>query len=279
VRTYKELLPQFGARYRITNDDQLFMSIAKNMKAPPNFVFRNVGSNVKFVNGVATLSGDVQEETSWNTDIGYRHQDNKFIATVTAFMVDFRNRQATAFDPITSASTYTNVGDVKSKGFEIEAGNTPVNGWSFYGSYGFISSEIQSNLRINATATLPTAGKEMPNTPRHKAGLSVEYQNGAFYTRVKAKATAKQMATLVNDEVAPGYTVFSLDGGYTFANYGVLKRPKLQWNISNITNKQYRNPSSQSITNTTAFPGVNPSTLRYYLGAPRFASVTLSVDY
>jgi iron complex outermembrane receptor protein len=32
------------------------------------------------------------------------------------------------------------------------------------------------------------------------------------------------------------------------------------------------------VTNTTAFPGVSAGTLRYYLGAPRFASVTLSVD-
>ena len=82
-RTYKDVLPQFGARYRITNDDQVFISVAKNMKAPPNFVFSNVGTNVKIVSpACAVLGSDVKEETSWNTDIGYRHQDNRFIATV-----------------------------------------------------------------------------------------------------------------------------------------------------------------------------------------------------
>jgi len=278
INTYKDVLPQFGARYRLTPDDQFFMSVAKNMKAPPNFVFTNVGSNILQVGGKPVLVGNVKEETSVNTDIGYRHQDKKFIATVTAFQVDFKDRQATAFDPITSASTYTNVGRVKSHGIELEAGNTPINGWAFYGSFGFIKSEIKDNLRISNTAILPTAGKEMVNTPRLKAGLSVEYQTGALWGRVKVKATDKQMATLVNDEVAPGYTVFGFDGGYTFANYGILKRPKLQVNVSNITNKQYRNPSSTSIGNTTAYPGIAAGTLRYYLGAPRFASVTLSVD-
>jgi iron complex outermembrane receptor protein len=118
----------------------------------------------------------------------------------------------------------------------------------------------------------------MPLTPKHKIGLSAEYQDGAFWARLKAKTTSQQMATLVNDEVAPGYTTFGIDGGYTFANFGIIKRPKLTFNLSNITNKQYRNPSSNSVTNTSAYPGVSAGTLRYYLGAPRFASVTLSVD-
>jgi iron complex outermembrane receptor protein len=119
----------------------------------------------------------------------------------------------------------------------------------------------------------------MPLTPKLKAGLSLEYTQGTFFARVKAKATSKQAGTLVNDEWAPGYTTYGFDAGYTFDNYGIFKRPKLQFNISNITNKQYINPSSQSVTNTTPFPGVTSvGTLRYYLGAPRFASVTLSVD-
>jgi iron complex outermembrane receptor protein len=279
TKKYDDILPQLGARYRVTNDDQFFASIAKNMKAPPNFVFSNVGSNVILTGNVATLRGDVKEETSYNTDIGYRHQDSKYIATVTLFNVDFRNRQATAFDPIANTSSYTNAGHVVTRGFELEAGNTPFYGWSFYGSFGYTDSEIKDNLQVTATASLPTAGKEMPLTPKLKAGLSAEYATGAFWARLKAKATGKQAATLVNDEWAPGYTTFGIDAGYTFNNFGIFKRPKLNVNLSNITNKQYRNPSSQSINNTTAaFPGVSPGTLRYYLGAPRFASVTLSVD-
>jgi len=284
-RTYKTVLPQFGARYKITNDDQVFISVAKNMKAPPNFVFSNVGTNVKITNGVAVLGSDVREETSWNTDIGYRHQDNRYIATFTAFGVNFKDRQATAFDPVAQASIYTNVGDVKNKGFEIEANNMPINGWSVYGSFGYLKTEIQNDLRITAatstlTGVLPTAGKELPNSPRLKAGLSLEYSQNAFWARLKAKSTSEQQSTLLNDEKSPGYTTFGFDAGYTFANYGMLKRPKLTLNASNLTNKQYRNASSTATTNTNPVPGAvtSTSTLRYYLGAPRFVSVTLSVD-
>jgi iron complex outermembrane receptor protein len=288
VRSYDSLLPQFGARYKVTNDDQLFMSVAKNMKAPPNFVFSNVGTNVKkdAVTGVVSLNDGVTAETSWNTDIGYRHQDNRYIATLTVFGVNFKNRQASYFDPVNSASYYTNVGDVKSKGFEIEANNMPINGWSLYGSFGYLRTEIQNDLKVNVpagsglTGILPTAGKELPGSPRLKGGLALEYSQNAFWARVKAKATSKQQSTFANDEpAAPGYTTFGFDGGYTFANLGLLKRPKLTFNVSNITNKEYRNPGS-GIPNSTPFPGAvtTTSALRYYLGAPRFASVTLSVD-
>lgn len=286
ARTYKTVLPQFGARYRVTNDDQVFISVAKNMKAPPNFVFSNVGTNVKIAaDGTPTLAGDVREETSWNTDVGYRHQDNRFIATVTAFGVSFKNRQATAFDPVAQASIYTNVGDVKTKGLEIEANNMPINGWSVYASAGYLKTEIQNDLRVLAatstlTGILPIAGKQLPNSPRLNAGLSLEYSQQAFWARVKAKATSEQQSTLMNDEKSPGFTTFGFDAGYTFANYGILKRPKLNFNASNLTNKQFRNASSTAVTNTNPVPGAVTSTsaLRYYLGAPRFVSMTLSVD-
>jgi iron complex outermembrane receptor protein len=282
ARTYQTPLPQFGARYQLTNDDQFFASIAKNMKAPANYVFTNTGSNVGVVNGVPTLRADVKEETSWNTDIGYRHQDSKYIATVTVFDVNFKNRQGNAYIQETGSSTYTNIGSVRNRGFEIEANNMPIYGWSLYGSIGYQKSEIKSDQNFgNSTGgLLHTAGKEMTNSPRWKGGLSIDYSQDTFFARLKAKATSKQMATLMNDEIAPGFTTFGIDAGYTFPQLGVFKRPKLLLNVSNLTNKQFRNPSSNSATNALTYPGVSSTSVpRYYLGAPRFASVTFSVDY
>jgi len=284
-KTYHEVLPQLGARYRVTNDDQVFASIAKNMKAPPNFIFGNVGSNVVVdpVTLLPTTFKDTQPETSWSSDLGYRHQDSKFIATVTAFYTDFKNKQASSTDPETGKSTYLNIGREKHHGLEIEVGNTPINGWAFYGSLGFLKAELKDNLYGLAgtkQVILPTAGKDAPNSPTRKAGLSVEYQDGAFWVRLKARATSKQYASLMNDEVAPGYTTYGLDGGYTLPNFSVFKRPKLSFNISNLTDKQYRNPSSTTVINALPYQGVSvASAARYYLGAPRFASATLSVDF
>ncbi|MCX7175742.1 MAG: TonB-dependent receptor [Proteobacteria bacterium] len=283
--TYSDVLPQLGASYNFTKSDLLFASLAKNMKVPPNFAYFPSNGNVTFVNGQAVLASDVKPEVSYNLDAGYRHQDSNFIATVTVFSVDYRDRQATAIDPLSQLSSLTNVGKVKTQGFELEAGNTPVHGWSFYGSFGYTKSEIKDILQLTSTAALNLAGKEMPMTPKLLAGVSAEYQDGPFYTRLKVRKTGKQYATLMNDEEVPGYTTVGLDAGYTFPNTGIFKRPKLSLNLSNLTNAQYRNPSSNSVTNALAYGTsgkpdfVSAKTVFYYMGAPRFASATMSVDF
>jgi len=267
-KSYTEVLPQLGARYQIDNSNQVFASLAKNMKVPPNFVY----SNLAVVNGVAVLPVDVKAETSYNLDIGYRHQSDKLTAQATVYSVDFRDRQATAYDPISNTSSLSNVGKVKTQGFELELGNTPINGWSFYGSVGYANSEIKDNLVVSKTVTQPTAGKKMPLTPEWKAGLSAQYETAVWYARLKTKYTSSQQATLVNDEEVPAYTLVGFDAGYQFPNTSWLKKPTLRLSISNLFNEKYRNPSSQSKVNAAA--GVF-----YYLGAPRLTSVTFSADF
>ena len=279
VKTYTDILPQLGARYQINNQNQLFASIAKNMKAPPNFVFSTTNNNVTLVNGVPVLASDVQQETSTSIDVGYRYQSKDFTSSFTVYQSDFKNRQATAFDPNTNLSALVNAGRVRSNGFEVEMGNSPLNGWSAYGSLGYNNSVIQSDLRVSATASLPTVGNEFPLTPMWKAGFSLQYETGVWYTRFKTKFTGIQQATLANDEEVPRYTVSDLDAGYQFPSTSLFKKPTLRFNLSNVFNAQYRNPSSQSVTNATAFPGVTAKGVFYYLGAPRAVSVTLQSDF
>ena len=168
---------------------------------------------------------------------------------------------------------------VKTHGFEVELGNTPINGWSFYSSLGYAKSEIQDNLVVSSTATLPTAGKEMTLTPNWKAGLSAQYETGVWYTRMTAKYTSSQQATMTNDELVPSYTLLGFDAGYQFPNTTYLKKPTLRLNVSNLTNEKYRNPSSFNVTNALPYGTAAAKGVFYYLGAPRFMSVTLSADF
>jgi iron complex outermembrane receptor protein len=286
-RSYSDVLPQFGVRYKLSSDDQLYASVAKNMKAPGNFVYSTTNGNftVNTATGAVTVKDEVKKEVSYSFDAGLRHQTSVWNGTFGIYATDFRDRMATAFNPFTLTSTTTNVGKVKNYGFEIEAGNNPINGWSVYASYGYNHSEVKSDTLGNAAGyMLPTAGKQFPLTPKQKAGMSLQYENGPAWARITAKATGKQQATLTNDEEVPGYTLFGIDGGYTFADMGWAKRPKLTFNISNLTSKEYRNPSSQSVLNNAQYGpvgalGVSPKGVFYYVGAPRFASVTMSVDF
>lgn len=108
------------------------------------------------------------------TRIGYRHQGGVLVSTLTFYSADFKSRQATAFDAASQANTYTNVGRVRNRGVEVELGNTPINGWAFYGSFGYSKSEVVDDVQTPATTVIPIAGKEMPLTPKLEAGLNAE---------------------------------------------------------------------------------------------------------
>ena len=278
-KSFNDVLPQIGVRFNLDREQQVFANVGKNFRAPPNFAYAPTNGNVTIINGVAVLTGDVKAETSINTDIGYRYQGAAFTASGTAFNVDFTNRQANAFDPNTLKTIYTNAGKARTRGVEFEAGTVPVNGWSAYASLTLQKSQVLNDIRSNATQVLPTTGKQFTLTPQMLAGLSLQYSEGPLYVRVKAKKTGRQYATLMNDEEVPSYMTAEFDAGYKFGDFTFVKSPQLRLNVSNLGNTQYRNPSSGTILNAKAIGTQPAGNVLYYLGAPRFFSVTLSADF
>lgn len=281
-RTFKTLLPQIGARFNLDSKQHVFLNAAKNFRAPPNFAY--FGSYVGFINGVATALVDVKPETSVMVDAGYRFQSKDVSVSATVFNSDFKNRQVQATDPNTLVSTYINAGGVKNRGLELELGSGVYSGFSAYGSLTLQKSEIKEDLRVTSTGLLPIAGKQFAKTPEKMAALSVQYEQGPIYVRLKGKYTGAQFADLMNQEQVPAYTTADLDAGYKFANIGMMKNVQLKLNISNLTNTHYRSASS-IITNAaaTTLKGSNAnysaSTEYYYLGAPRLTTLTLSADF
>jgi iron complex outermembrane recepter protein len=278
-KSFSDILPQLGARFNIDREQQVFANVGKNFRAPPNFAYAPTNGNVTIINGVAVLTGEIKAETSINTDIGYRYQGKALTASVTAFNVDFTNRQANAFDPNTLKTIYTNAGKARTRGIEMEAGTVPVNGWSAYASLTFQKSKVLNDIRSSATSVLPTTGNQFALTPQMLAGLSLQYSAGPFYVRAKAKKTGRQYATLMNDEEVPSYTTAELDAGYKFGDFMFVKNSMLRVNVSNVGDAKYRNPSSGTVLNARAIGTQPAGNVFYYLGAPRFFSATLSADF
>ena len=283
-KTYSKVLPSLGARYSIDAEKQVFFNVAQNMKAPGNFSYGGLLTGGTIVNGVltgATLRNPVVNmETSTNFDLGYRFANDAWTFSGSAFYVDFKNRIARAYDPFTALSIDYNVGDVKTRGFELESGYKLSSSWSLYGSLSYTNSKMASNLRTGATTYEATAGKQMPDTPKWLSGLRLNYTSGSWYGNVDAKFTGKSYSTLVNDESVDGNTVVNMALGYRFANEGFFKKPSIQLNVSNLFNEKYLRINSGSGSQfTTRAQGTGGSAPFYYVGAPRFASVTFRSDF
>jgi iron complex outermembrane recepter protein len=279
-KSFSDVLPQAGFRFNVDRTQQVFLNVGKNFRAPPNFAFAPTGSNIRFVNGVPTLVGKLEAETSVTTDFGYRYQGSAFILSASGFNVDFKNRQANAFDPEAGRSIYTNAGGVTNRGIELELGTRPIAGFTAYASITSQKSKIKDNFQVSQTVAVPTAGKQFPATPQVLAGFSLQFSQGSYYARIKAKHTGKQFVTLMNDEEAPAYTTADFDAGYQLPAMSFMKSGQLRFNVSNIGNAKYRSIGSGSVVNAKPVGSIPISgTPLYYLGAPRLVTFSISADF
>lgn len=286
-KTYSEFLPSLGIKYQFTPEDSVFFNVTKNFKAPGNFSYFGLLKNGSYVNGV--MQGEslnpvsVKKETSWNYDIGYRHAAGKWVFSGSAFYIDYRDRIAKSYDADSGFSTNYNVGNVTSKGFELESGYALTNRWSMYGSLSYIKSNMKDDLQWTRTAKLPTANKEMPDTPNWLSGLNLKYKADNWYIFAEAKYTGNRFTSLVNDDSLGGYTLFNLGGGYTMPSTSWMQKPTIRFNVYNLFNKEYLNMSSASgsqlTTNVNPVAGISGSAPSFYVGAPRSVNVTLSADF
>jgi iron complex outermembrane receptor protein len=286
-RSYSKLLPSAGVKYNLDTQQSMFFNVAENFKAPGNFSFQNLLQGGTVVNGVltgATLRNPVVGiETSTNMDLGYRLQNESTTLSGSVFMVNYKNRIASAFNPETALSVDYNVGDVSLKGVELEAGQKLNKNFSLYGSMSYTESKMKQDLRLSSTLTEATAGKSMPDTPKWMAAMAVSYKEGPWFGQLTAKYTGKAFSTLVNDQQMDGYTLLNLAAGYKLPSTGFFKAPEVRLNVDNLANTDYQRISSPSGSQFTvrALPlgtlaGSNPF---YYIGAPRFLSVTLRSDF
>lgn len=287
-RTYAKTLPSFGVRYKIDDAWQAYGNVTQNMRAPSNFVLSGWVSGGTYTNGVLggfTLkpNNGIQAETALNTEAGLRFAGQEVKASVAFYQVNFKNRLASGFNPETASYTDFNVGDSRVRGIELQAGTTPKHGWSFFGSASFTESVINSNFPVSATSTLATAGMVFPDTPKMMLGASAQYANGPYLASLSAKHVGKRYTTLMNDESLDAYTTVDFNAGYRFASSGFFKNPTVRLNISNLFDKKYliaNSGSGSSITTTVdTTKGSGSGVPQYYVGAPRFASVSLSSDF
>jgi iron complex outermembrane receptor protein len=288
-KSYSKTLGSLGAKYSLDAQQSVFANVSQNMKVPGNFEYGTLISGGSYVNGALTGAYTIrdpiiQPETSDNFDFGYRFAGDAWTFSGSLYVVNFKNRIASAFDPVLGFSFDVNIGDVKTKGFELESSYRVNPNWSVYGSLSYTSSKLLQDFASSKTFTEATRGKQQPDTPTWLSGLSLNYNSDNWYGSVEAKYQGLSYSTLVNDQEVAGYTLFNGTLGYKFASTSFLKNPSLQFNVTNLGGHEYVriNSGSGSLftirANTIAGgpAGSNPS---YYIGAPRFSSVTFRTEF
>jgi iron complex outermembrane receptor protein len=229
---------------------------------------------------------DSEPETTDSFDLGYRYQGDGISLSAALWKTNYDNRIVNAFDEELGFSIFRNLGSVELQGFDIEIGYQPVEGLTLFGSASYNDSEVQDDVILSATTALPTAGKELVETPDWTLSGRVQYEIAGFTLGFQGKYTGDRWASDVNDEIAEAFTVFDADIRYDFAELG-YEGTYIQFNATNLFDEEYLGSySSVENAQTVRIGGTDDApitrsgrTAFYSIGAPQTFQVSIGVKF
>lgn len=271
-QTYNKLLPNVGLKYQLDERDQLFYSLSRNMRVPQNYALYDKGAD----------SINLEPETSWNHELGWRYSGDDMTLAATLFYMDFKNRQVSSKD-INGDAADINVGAVTNKGLELEWSGQLPRHFNYYTSYTYTKAEQQDDMTVyNAgkSIVLPTSGKQFANVPKNMLAANIGYDDGRFYGTFGGKYTSKLYGDLTNDEAISGRTVFNLGAGiYLPVDKKVVKDATLRLNVDNLFDKKYLDGVYTTKTNAASYSGFRDGDPAYIVGLDRTVTVSLEANF
>jgi len=268
----KKFLPQAGINYHLTRNIELFSSLSKTMRAfQPGVDGPFSQTQAAYDANIANL----KPETSTNFDLGARFKQDDVQGSLAVYHTDFKNRQvglATCASIVGCASTIANVGKVETQGVEALAVWKFAPQMSWFNSYTFNDSKYKSDY-TDSGVVVHTSGKDVVDAPRNMFDTEVAYDNAIWFARLGGKYTAKRYYTYLNDAGVPSSWIANFASGYKFGKMGAFKEVSLQFNVTNLFDKQYI-----STIGTGGFVASDPtgSLMTLQAGAPRQFYLTLS---
>ncbi|WP_408869852.1 TonB-dependent receptor [Gluconacetobacter tumulisoli] len=295
-QTLGEPLPTAAVRFKINDENQLFVSGATNFRMPANTSLYDAGTYYSG-SGYTTHGTTAQKpEISISEEAGWRYQGKLFSSSITYFHYNFTNRlyTQTVVDPTNPANYWTssiNGGNAHSDGVDFEIGTRPIYNFRPYVSAEYLHAVTDSNIAVSAklngssiTDYVRSAGKIAPQAPKYTLGFGLDYDDGSVFGTFNLKYTARQYSTFMDDQSIPGFVRMNVSAGYRFPNWGPFKSPHVQINLQNIANTRYLGAVSGVQATANAMKGVyggaiSGSAPTYSIASPFSAIGSISSDF
>lgn len=159
-------------QYDVTPDVMTYASYTRGYKGP--------AFNVFFNHVAPTNSTPIDPEKSDSFELGFKSQffDRKVQLNAAAFYVEYDGFQANNFVLVNGALTtnLTNAGTVRSKGFEVDATVTPVEGLTLRANAAYADARVK-RFNPNPLTNAPDArdGTRLPLAPKFSYTLGADY--------------------------------------------------------------------------------------------------------
>ncbi len=306
LNTARWFLPAFGARYELTDREEFYLNVQKNLR---QYMTYEGGASLSpwFTGSQAAFNAFAQTgkpETSWTYEAGLRtHRSysggsvSAIEAQVNYYHVVFNNRQLAinsnpggiAGSGITGGTaTLVNVGSVHTDGVDAAFTAHFGHAFSIYNATSYNSSTYKSDYTSTASGigaatgtciggmtvqagVVPTCGKQVPGSPKWMNKTVATLAIGPLEAQVIGDYVGQRYATFVNDASVPSYFMASLRlAAQLPASMIRASKAEISLNVTNLGNtKGWSTVSIGSATNSYSAYPIAP---REYFG-------TLSVNF
>jgi iron complex outermembrane recepter protein len=144
--------------------------------------YRPGGPNVGLPANIGCTLGNAYQplyapDFVWNYEIGAKTEllDRRLTINAAGFRIDWKGVQQAVADPGCGYIFIANVGNAQSTGAEIEISWKPLDGFVLGASGSYLDAQFKSIAGPFQGAAAVTAGDPIPDVPRSKVNLSIEY--------------------------------------------------------------------------------------------------------
>ncbi len=240
--TTASFLPQAGAVFSATEQDEFFANVAENANAlpysPQSGVYNTSAAAFQF------FKDRTKPERATTVEGGYRTRRGPVEASLTLFNVAYRNRLiGVSVCPLTATcvSSYANVGGVTSRGAEGLLSLRLAQGLSLTTSAAYTKATINDNYISGASDTVRAKGKRVVDTPALLANAQLRYQHAGFAAQIGGRHVSDRYFSILNsaDSKVPAYTTVDANVEYSLRNVPGLKELTFRANALNLTDENY----------------------------------------
>jgi iron complex outermembrane receptor protein len=224
-------VPNAGVVYKVDEQLSLYGSYSESFKPNSSIAPLSIGGGQTLL-----LDGGIAPEEGKSWELGAKLDiPGQLTGNLALFDITKRNVLVADGDSNPGTIIYSNAGQVRSRGVELDLTGQLSERWSLIGSYAFTDAEVTKDPELK--------GKRLQNVARHSGSLSAVYDYGSLFggDRLRLGAGARYVGeragNATNDFDLPAYTVAD-----AFASYETQldeHKVRLQLNVKNLFDRVY----------------------------------------
>jgi iron complex outermembrane receptor protein len=254
ITTNEWFLPQVGAIWDVTDNEQVFANIQENVR---QFVPYAAGSNFYGASpwslgsqqAFDTFKQTAHPERSWTYEAGVRTSHQVDLGPITGidgqanyYHVDFYNRlfNVATFNFINpNPSILVNVGGVTDDGVDIAGTLHFGDHFQFYDAVSWNQSHYDDNYSTvsgGVSTVVPISGKQVPLVPNWLNRFIISTNWDGFDAQFSGDFIGRRYATYLDDWRVGASFITSLEAGYSFdvGEGDWVKKLRISGNITNL---------------------------------------------